>query len=280
MEEWFATDSVEESIDSTSMLCGFHPEHYAGYFANDTLLHTELPYHSWGESATPLPYLLQRDDLVSSCLILCLFMLVYAYNKTRKQLRRQTKEFFTAPRAHVGPFAVETSYEVQARILIIFILSFMGGLAMFSYAQYRFHTDLEQLSTHWLMGIYVTSFLVMLVIKRIITNFVNWVFFPKSQQKMWQDNASYINSIEALHFFPLLLAFIFFHLPFEKTILFFLFILLIFKFILSFKAYGIFFAKSHGIFHLFAYLCALELMPLLALWKLLAIVTENLVVKY
>ena len=280
MGEDLIIDTLEASVDSTSALSGFHPEQYSGFFSDNNLLHTELPYRTWGESAEPLPYQLWRDDVVSFSLIICMAILVFAFNKTRKQLRQQTKDFFAAPREHTGLFAIETGYEVQARILIIFIMSFMGGLAMFSYAQYRFHTFLDQLSPHWLLGTYIVSCMVMLFTKQIITNFINWIFFPKSQQKLWHDSASYLIFVEALHFFPLLLTFIYFHLPFAKTIWIFLFILLIFKIILSFKAYSIFFSKKHGIFHLFAYLCALELMPLLALWKLLAIVTENLVVKY
>ena len=274
------TDTLEANADSISAYSNFHPEQYSGYFSDNPELHMELPYRTWGESATPLPYQLWRDDLVTGSLILCMAMLVYAFNKTRKQLIQQTKNLLSAPREHTGLFAVETGYEVQARILIILILSLLGGLAMFAYAQYRFRTQLEQLSPHWLLGIYVTSFAVMLFAKRILTSFVNWIFFPKSQQKLWSDNISYLISIETIFFFPLLLTFVYFDLSFVKTIWIFLFILLIFKFILSFKVYYIFFAKKHGIFHLFAYLCALELMPLLALWKLLALVTEGLIVKY
>ena len=82
-------DTLEASADSTSTLSGFHPKQYSGYFSDNNLLHTELPYRTWGESAEPLPYQLWRDDVVSFSLIICMAILVFAFNKTRKQLRQQ-----------------------------------------------------------------------------------------------------------------------------------------------------------------------------------------------
>ena len=251
-----------------------------GFFKNNPMLHTELPYRGMGRSAVSVPYMLSRDDLVTSSLLLCFLILVYVINKTRRQLIQQTKDFFFAPKEHNGLFAVETSIESRARLFVIFQLCLMGGLLVFAYAQYRLDFFLGQLPPRLLLGIYVGSFVVYFVLKRILNSFINWIFFPKSQQKLWNDSNSYLISVESLVFFPFALIFVYFNLPFEKSIWMFLILLLIIKILYAFKTLTIFFPKSYGLFHLFAYLCALELMPLLALWKLLAIVTENLVVKY
>ena len=174
----------------------------------------------------------------------------------------------------------KTSIENYTRKITIILLSLLGGLAIFAYAQHTFDFFFVQLSPHMMMGLYVVSLLAMFAVKRIMSSLVNWIFFPKSQQKTWNDACAYLNYVEVLLFFPLLIIYIFFIATFEKTITLFLFILLSIKFLLTFKAYNIFFSKSYGVLHLFAYLCALEIMPLLALWKLLAIMTENLIVKY
>lgn len=251
-----------------------------GFFKQNPMLHPELPYRSMGESAVPLPYMLRRDDWVTGSLLLCLVILVLNLSKIRQQLRQQTKEFFSTPKETKGLFAVETGVEGRARLFMIFQLCLLGGVMMFAYSQYELNVFLGQLSPRWLLSIYVLSFVAFFILKKIMSAFVNWIFFPKSQQKIWNDSNSYLISVESILFFPLALTFVYFRLPFEKIVWIFLFILLIIKIILAFKTYKIFFSKSYCLFHLFAYLCALEIMPLLALWKTLAIVTENLIVKY
>ena len=250
------------------------------FFSKDPAYHPELPFRSTGESAVPLPYMLWRDDWVTGSLLLCLVILVLTINKTRQQLRQQTKDFFFAPKENKGLFAVETTIEGRARLFMTFQLCLLGGVMMFAYSQYELDFFLGQLSPRWLLGIYVLSFIAFFFLKKIMSAFVNWIFFPKSQQKLWNDNYSYLISVESILFFPLALTFVYFRLPFEKVVWIFLFILLIIKILLAFKTYRIFFSKSYGLFHLFAYLCALEIMPMLALWKTLAMVTENLIVKY
>ena len=273
-------DTLETSIDSTSVLNQFHPELYSGFFAGSQFLHPELTCQTWGESSAPVPYQMSQDDVVTAILLICAAILIFSFNKIRTLLSRQTRNFLLQPREHTGLFAVETSIEAHSRMFMVMVLSAMGGVAMMGYSQAQFNVEQHIITPHLLLAVYSVSFLLMFTMRRIMTGFVNWVFFPKSQQKIWKDTYSYLISIEAIAFFPLLLIFVYFGLSFEKSITFFIIILLIIKILLSFKAYQIFFNKSYCAFHLFAYLCALEIMPLLALCKLLAIVTETLVVKY
>ena len=269
-------DTMETSTDTLMEKA----ELYSGFFSDNPFIHNELPNRLFGITANPLPYDLWRDDLVGITLVLCTILLIYAFNNTRLQLKQQTRDFMAQPREHSGLFAVETSIESQSRMLMVVVLSVMGAVAMMAYSQGRFNISQHIISPHLLLSIYFVSFLLMFIVRRVTTNYVNWIFFPKSQQKIWKDTTSYLISIEALAFYPFLLIFVYFGLPFEKSITIFLFILLIIKILLTFKTFRIFFPKSYCLFHLFAYLCALEIMPLLALWKLLAIVTEILIVKY
>ncbi|MBP5515023.1 MAG: DUF4271 domain-containing protein [Bacteroidaceae bacterium] len=251
-----------------------------GYFSNKAMFHPELPYRSMGKSAVPLPYMLLRDDWVTGGLLLCFVMLVLSINKMRKHLRQQSKDFFFPPREKPGLLAVETGSESRARLFMLFQLCLLGGIIMFAYSQHELNFFLGQLSPRWLLGIYVISFIAFFILKLALERLVNWVFFPKFQQKIWNDSYSFIISVESILFFPLAITFVYFSFQFEKIAIIFLFILLIIKILIAFKAYRIFFPKFHCLLHLFAYLCALEIMPLLALWKSLAILTEHLIVKY
>lgn len=249
------------------------------FFKGNPLIHPELPPRNQGVSATPLPYALSNDNLVTIGLLTCMLMLIFVVNKTRRQLRQQTKDFFVAPRQHNGLFAVETNIEGWAHVFTVFQLSLMGALSMFAFSQYELNIFLGQISPRWLLGVYLASFLSFFIVKRVLTRFTNWVFFTPFQQQVWSEINSYMFTIECIIFFPLLLTFVYFRTPFIKTCIVFLIMLILVKLLLAFKARQIFFPKFYGFLHLFAYLCALEIMPLLALWKSLDIVTENLIVK-
>ncbi len=251
-----------------------------GFFHDNAMLHPELPYRCSGISADPLPYRLWRDDIVTGCLLLCLLIIIYVFNATRRQLRYQTKDFFSPQKEHIGLFSVKTGIEIRSRLLIYFLLSLMGGLFVFACLQDKFNALPGWFSPHWLLGGYVAGFFLLFLFKRLLGSFINWVFFPKSQQIQWNDSYAYLNTIEGLIFFPLLLTFVYFSIPFDISFWIFLFILLVIKILFTFKSYKIFFRKSYGVLHLFAYLCALEIMPLIALWEILAMVTKNLIVKY
>jgi len=258
----------------------FDPQQYAGFFRDNTTLHPELPYRSFGESAVSLPYMLRNDNLVTGSLLVCLILLVYAVNKTRRQLVQQTKKFFFAPRQRSRMFAAETSIESSSRRYLYLQLCILGGVMIFAYSQNKYDNFLGQLSPRMLLLTYLAGFFVCILGKRLLISFVNWVLFPKNKQKTWNDIYSYIVSVESIVFFPLALAYVYFQLSYETALSLFIFIFFIIKILLAFKTYYIFFRKSYGLFHLFVYLCALEVMPLLAIWKTLAIVTDSLIVKY
>ena len=251
-----------------------------GFFRTSPMFHPELPYRSCGESAVPLPYILWRDDVVTGGLLLCFVILVLTFNKMRSHLRQQSKDFFFAPRQQTGLLAVETGTASRARLLMLIQLCLLGGVMMFGYSQHQLQFFLGQLSPRWLLGIYVASFILFFISKFLLGRFVNWIFFPKSQQTTWRSTYFYLIFVESLLLFPLALTFVYFRLPFEKIVWMFLFILLSIKILLAYKAYQIFFPKFHCLLHLFVYLCALEIMPLLALCKILVMITDNLIVKY
>ena len=276
-------DTLTTSTANDSLFAAFHtefcPEQYAGFFRDNAFLHPELPYRNWGEEAVRLPYTLWRDDWVAATLLLCLLLLVYALNKTRKQLLKQTKNFFIQ-RSHNDLHSVKTGIEKSSHLIMVAQLCLLAALITFTYAEHHFDISLCQQPPRWLLGFYILAFLIFYLLKRMMIEFINWIFFPKSQQKEWKENYSFLISVESIVFFPLVLTLVYFQISFDKFVWIFLFILLIIKFLLTFKTFKIFFPKSYCLFHLFVYLCGLEIMPLLTLWKTLALLTEYWIVKY
>ena len=251
-----------------------------GYFKDNPMLHPELQVSPHGHIAVPVPYKLWRDDWVAGVLLFTFILLVYVINHLRRQFVQQAKDFFFPIQNHPIQPEEETSFESHAVFFMIFLLSLLGGLLSFVYAQYSLNLFLSQVSPYLLLFIYTGCFLSYFLLKRLLTNFVNKTFFEKSQQKQWTAASDFLISIECSLIFPLALVFVYFNISIIHTLIILGIILFLAKILLIYKCYSLFFPKIYCLFHLFAYLCALELMPLLALWKSLTFITGNLIIKY
>lgn len=253
---------------------------HIGFFKDSPLYHPELVPSQRGQRAVPRPYQLWRDDWVTGSLLLSLVLLIYVINRTRRQFVLQAKDFFFPPKDRPTLFAKKTSFESHSILFIIFLISLMGGFIAFVYAQHTLNLFLSQVSPYLLLFIYTGCFLAYFFVKRTMTHFVNWVFFNKSQQKHWKESTAFLISLECYLFFPLVLIFVYFKISILHTLLTSGILLFITKILLLYRCYSIFFPKIYCLFHLFAYLCALELMPLAALWKSLVFITDNLIIRY
>ncbi|MCF0198992.1 MAG: DUF4271 domain-containing protein [Bacteroidaceae bacterium] len=254
--------------------------HEMSFFLGKPYWHPELPASQHGRTADPLPYTLRRDDWVTGALLLCLLILVYVIRKTWNQTKLHAKQFFYPPKLRTGPQAEQTSFEANAVYFMLFQLSLLGGLLVFAHSQTTLHLFLGQVSPYYLLGIYVGSFGLYFLVKRVLVGLVNWVFFEKTKQKLYDEACSFLVSVESVLAFPVVLAFVYFDLPFFQVALVLGILLIFAKILLLFKCYSILFGKSYCIFHLFAYLCTLEILPLIALWKALLFVTDYLIIKY
>ncbi len=272
---------IEGRLGYTAVYLDNYGEAYKqGYFTEDSYLRPSLPTITYGSKATPIPYMLWRDNWVTGSLLLSFIILIYVINRTRLQFFQQAKDFFYSPSSRSSLFAEETSFESHAVFFMIFLLSLLGGLMTFVFSQYTFDLFLSQVSPYFLLFVYVCCFLAYFAIKRVSSDFANWVFFEKSQQKLWVEATSFLISIECLLIFPVALIFVYFNISIVHTLIILGIIIGLAKILLVYKCYSIFFPKFYCLFHLFAYLCALELMPMLALWKSLTFITDNLIIKY
>lgn len=238
-----------------------------------------VPHHSPYKVGELVPYQLSSDDLVVSTLLLCLLLLIVVVAHSHRQLSQQAREFFYPPKERKKHFAEKTGFENYAPLLVVSQLCFMGALLAYGYARSQWHVFFMPLTPWMLLGAYLVCFLAYFLFKQIISSFVHWVFFPKSQQNVWWENALFLFSVESILFFPLLTIFIFIDIPVQKIVVIFAIFLLIVKILQTFKIQRIFFPKFYGCLHLFAYLCALEIVPLMLLVASLTWMTEILTVK-
>ena len=110
-----------------------------------------------------------------------------------------------------------------------------------------------------------------------LLEFVNNTLFDKHRTSQWTDAYMLYILFLGLLLLPITLLFVFFDIPIDKTTLFVAFVYLLGKLLLLYKCLRIFFYKKGGFFHLILYFCTLEIIPALALWRVLVYVSQILI---
>ncbi len=249
------------------------------FFENTTYYHAEVDGSSLGMTADPLPYMLRRDDWVTGILLICFFFLMVVISSGKRFFLLQFKHFFFATHDREQAFEMETGREKRYMVFLVFQTSLVLGLLFFDYTQGLPDFYPGRLSPHFLLGIEAAVCLLYFGVKRVLYGFMNWIFFDRFQRVKWMKTFLLLTGLEGTLLFPLALVMVYFDMPVHNVGLCFLSILLLVKILMLYKAFSIFFRKNHGLLHLIMYFCALELVPLTALWRILVYITDRLIIK-
>lgn len=249
------------------------------YFAGDTLVHTEVPYRPFGFSASATPFSLRQNGWSGLVLFLCLLLAASLIQRLRKGFRGLLRAvFFPIPGKTDEPI-VDDPLRYSTRFIAVCLLSLAAAVVTFIFTQHDVGYYSFEETPYILLGAFFLLWLAYFMAKRLMNNFVNWIFFRSEKIFTWQRSYTFIYVAEAILF--LALALVVTYLPFSpEEVLLMAFCLVVFvKILLLFKTYQIFFPKFYGCLHLIVYFCSLELMPLLVLQQLLAYAAWLSVVK-
>lgn len=245
-----------------------------GFFQGDSLAHPEVKLVQTGFDGVLRPYQLWRDDLVTLFVVVCFVLLVMMQKRIRSYVVSHAKEFFFPSKNITRKEKVSNSTDKLIPLVLMFLLSVMGGLGLYMYTQRQQHLFLGQMSPYLLIGIYTGIWMVYFVCKKILSGFVNWIFFDKSKRKVWKKSIFFLFSVESLLVFPVIIITIYLNLPPYIPLWIILIIGFIIKILHLYKTFLIFFPKIYGTLHLIVYFCTLEIMPLLAVFMALNRVTN------
>jgi hypothetical protein len=278
----FLCDTISDTTatDSASLPESHFLYEDLGFFQGDSLLHTEVRVGQTGFNGIPRVYQLWRDDWVVLSVLMCLMLLAMIQNRIRRKFFSQAKEFFSPPKNDSRKEKNDSAFEKLAPPLMALILSIMGGLGMFMYTQKQLHLFLGQISPYILIGIYTGIWISYFIFKNLLASFVNWIFFDKIKQALWKKSCFFLFAIETPLFFWVIISTIFLNLPPAIPLWIILTIGILIKLLHLYKTFFIFFPEFYGTLHLIVYFCTLEIMPLLAVFKVLIRVTDELIVKF
>lgn len=235
-------------------------------------------------SVRPMPDNLSRNDIVGAVLTAGLLLLLLVLGQTRRKLRKAVIDFLfpvasvngASSSDHSGGPSQETFSEYMWRFTWYVLL--VIGLTVICYLGVSSLIDVSLLSVtpNELLLLFLALVLVFVLSKSIAYRLVHWTFFSRMQREAWRRQATLLFSVESMLVFPLAAVFVFLCLPLRWLALSLIFVLLFVKIPLTLKAKSIFFPRFGGSFHLFVYLCALEIAPYLLLVALIAAFTTRL----
>ena len=260
------------------------PQYYReSFFANDTLLHPELPGGRPGVAGVSVPYTMRNDDVVTVMLLLCFVLAIAAFAHSRQTVVQQVKDFFLntlyIPRADKASSG-EAGKKSFFQIFLCLQTSLLLAITYFLYITRDGGETFVLDSPCEMIGIFSGVFLAYFLVKLLAYKFVNLVFFGSKKSKHWTWVLTFIIALEGVALFPSVILQVYFSLTVQIVVNYFFLILLLAKLLTIFKCWAIFFRQIGVFLQIILYLCALEIVPLLSLGGILVLITDNLKVNF
>ena len=254
--------------------------YHLGFFQGNPLLHPELEVRPRGIQTEPIPHHSRQDNIISTLLILCFVLMSFIIHSTRRFLSHQSHEFFQSSAHKDNHIDPNMSIGTLSVILTYMLLGLIGSIFFFYYAQSNYNLFLCSVPSHCLLGIYFGIFLLFFSARKALSSFINWIFFDKTSRHEWVLSYNFLLLYESAALLAITAIGVYFKISAETLLYSFLGVIGLFKITLLYKTYKTFLFKIYCFMHLLSYLCALEIIPLMALGVLLMNVTDSLITKF
>lgn len=226
-------------------------------------------YQAQGIAGDPLPYRFRSDDYVTGVLMLSFFLVAWVIARSWHFLAGSVKDFFY-DRKQENMLDSRTDSELRGQLFLIFQTCFVLGVLFFDYTQEHMTEVFNQISPYKILGTSVGVCSAYYLVKLLLYSFVNYIFFDRGQSRLWMETQFLSILALGLALLPVTLLVVYFDISFRSLTVLFVLILTVVKVLLLYKCSRIFFGYRGGGVHLILYFCALEIIPLLILWRALS----------
>lgn len=244
----------------------------------DSVYRPEYASYRPGVAGDPVPYTIAGDNLITSLLLACFIFAAVAIAKSGNFLSRQFKNIFY-PQRHEPDAMTETSSELHFQIFLMVQTCLLFAIVFFLYANRNFVGSFD-FSNYQMIGIFTAEFFLYFGAKALLQAGVQWVFFDKKKIEQWNKTYLFIISLEGVVLFPVVMLLAYFDLSINSAAIYAIAVVFLVKMLSFYKAHVIFFPRDTYFLQSFLYFCALEIMPLGALWGVLVLTVNNLKVIY
>ena len=245
----------------------------------DTVYANKSLYEELNSRGEALPYTLTRDPAVMGVFLFSFLVLLFIFARSKFYLRRQARRFFLPSNNRQDLAALKTPLETYTPFIMSFVLCLVDGILLYAFVNSRYALGVGLVKPVVVLGVCLGVFVAYNLLRALLYAFVNWVFFKRADVKKWSGGFSFLISVETILFLPLIIVSL--NLGWDMEMTSFLIVggFVLMRLLLLYHSFRIFFPKIYGLLHLIAYLCTLELIPLLALWKVLQVLSVFLIEK-
>lgn len=216
-----------------------------------------------GES---LPFCFRNDDIITSLLLLLLFVSTFIVSHGWSYLVSATGEFFQGKR-HNTIFDTQDDKALHGGSILVLQTIVCMGLLAFGFLDDYYPQHLLTYSPYALLGFDIAVCMVWMMLRMGLFHLVNHILFDREACHTWMRGLWLILVASGLLLLPVTLLAIYFDLSLAIQQSTLILIGGVSEILLVYKSYITFFRHRGGILHLILYLCALEFIPLLLLWR-------------
>ena len=216
-----------------------------------------------GES---LPFCFRNDDVITSLLLLLLFVSTFIVSRGWAYLVSATSEFFQGKRRETI-FDAHDDKALHGGSILVLQTTVCMGLLAFGFLDDFYPQRLQAYSPYVLLGFDIGVCIVWMALRVTLFHLVNRILFDREACQAWINGMWLIVMASGLLLLPITLLAIYFDLSLSTQQSLLVLIGGASEILLLFKSYLTFFRHKGGSLHLILYFCALEVIPLILLWR-------------
>ncbi len=233
----------------------------------------------YGVAGDPLPYELRYDDTITLLMLAGFVVIATAFGLTQRFIFFQLKNFFHLSHNDAGRTMLSSS---ELRVLLLLSVQTCAQLAVYQYIYTVNNTDsaIAFEAPHVLTAVFFSLYVGWFVARAIAYTVVNNVFFDSRRNRDWQRSLLFLTAMEGVLLFLVLLPAVYLDLSVETVEVAVVSVVLLIKLLTAYKCYAIFFRQAGGFLQIILYLCTLEAVPLLLLWREMVEIGKCLTINY
>lgn len=246
-------------------------------YSKDTLYQANISMGHKGVLGDPAPYSVSSDNTIMGLLIGSFILAMIALAQSWNFLVRQVKHFFYMPRNVAN--ITETANEIRFQMFLVFVTALLISILYYFYSTHFMSGEYIMESQLAVIGIYLGIVTAYFTAKAILYSIVNGVFFNSKNNEQWWKTFLFLQSIEGVLLFPIVLLQVYLDISTLITLIYTISVLVFVKILTFYKCYAIFFKRIERFLQFILYFCALEVIPVLSLWGILMITGNYLKIK-
>ena len=199
-------------------------------------------------------------------MLLMLGILLLLLMKNYDFLKYKFKDFMTNERRFSNAAMMPDASELPLTLLLIIV-----SCGCFGFIFHDMFAGIPLLNRwlhepYQLYGMIFALVLLFVLAKAFLYRVVNWVFFPRAKNQKWMASYFFLTAMTSFVVFVIAALYVFVNISYVEVAICLLVLLILYEFLLFYKLNANFQAKKYGQVLIFLYFCAVEIVPLLAIW--------------